>query len=58
MNGVAAIDYDKFPESTWLSLLAASYKLTLELFRDPAIQSEYKVWLVERRAKEQRKELQ
>lgn len=47
---MAAIDYDAYPESTWQSLLAASYKLTLELFKDPAIQAEFEVWLAKRNA--------
>ena len=50
---MAAIDYAKFPESTWQSLLAASYKLTLELFKDPAVQAEYEVWLAKRKAAQQ-----
>lgn len=47
---MAAIDHAKFPESTWQSLLAASYRLTLELFKDPAVQAEYEVWLEKRKA--------
>ena len=47
---MAAIDYAKFPESTWQSLLAASYKLTLRLFEDPAVRAEYEVWLAKRKA--------
>ena len=47
---MAAIDYAKFPESTWQSLLAASYKLTLELFKDPAVRAEYEVWREKRKA--------
>ena len=48
---MAAINYDAFPESTWLRLLSASYKLTLELFKDPAVQTEYEIWLENRKAK-------
>lgn len=42
------MDLDKFPESTWMSLMAASYKLALELFEDPAIEAEYQIWLAKR----------
>ena len=49
---MAAIDYDKFPESTRQSLLRASYNLMLELFKDPQVQKEYEIWLAERKAKE------
>lgn len=53
---MAAIDYDSFPESTWQRLLAASYKLTLDVFKDPKVQAEYEIWLAERRARERQKE--
>ncbi len=47
---MAALDYDAFPESARQSLLAVIYKMTLELFQDPAIQAEYEVWLAKRNA--------
>ena len=50
---MAAIDYAGYPESTWQSLLAASYKLTLELFQDPAVRAEYEVWRAKRKAAQQ-----
>ena len=53
---MAAIDYDKFPESVRQSLLAAIYRMTLELFQDPAIQAEYENWLAERRARQLQKD--
>lgn len=53
---MAAIDYDRVPESVRQRVLAATYKLAKELFKDPQAQKEYEVWLAERRAKEQKKE--
>jgi len=50
---MAAIDYASYPESTWQSLLAASYKLTLELFQDPAVRAEYEEWRAKRKAAQQ-----
>lgn len=47
---MAAIDYAAFPEATRQSLLAASYRLTLELFKDPAVCAEYEEWRERRRA--------
>ena len=53
---MAAIDYDCIPESVRQRLLAATYKLAKELFKDPQVQKEYEIWLAERRAREQKKE--
>ena len=52
---MAKIDYDAFPESARQSLLAASYKLTLELFQDPSVCAEYETWRARREAAKQGK---
>lgn len=49
---MAAIDYDKIPESDWIRLGKASYNLARKLFEDPQVQKEYEIWLAERKAKE------
>ena len=41
---MAAIDYDRIPESVRQRLLAATYKLAKELFKDPQVQKEYEIW--------------
>ena len=51
---MAAIDYASIPESTRQSLLAATYKLTQEYFKDPAVQAKYEIWLAKRHAKDKR----
>ena len=53
---MATIHYDNIPESARQRLLRASYKLTLELFKNPKVQKEYEEWLAERKAKLQQKE--
>ena len=50
---MAAIDYASIPESTRQSLLAATYKLAQEHFKDPAVQARYEIWLEKRKAAQQ-----
>ena len=50
---MAAIDYAGIPESTRQSLLAATYKMAQEIFKDPEVQAEYEQWLAKRKAARQ-----
>ncbi len=47
---MAAIDYASIPDTTRQRLVAASYKLAQEMFRDPAVRAEYQEWLAKRKA--------
>lgn len=50
---MAAIDYASIPESTRQSLLAATYKMAQQMFRDPEVRAEYDAWLAKRNATQQ-----
>lgn len=47
---MAAIDYNAIPESTRQSLLAATYKMAQQMFKDPEVRAEYEEWLAKRKA--------
>ena len=47
---MAAINYDAIPETARQDLLAVIYKMTVELFKDPATQADYEEWLAKREA--------
>lgn len=47
---MAAINYDAIPETARQDLLAVIYKMTVELFKDPATQADYEEWLARREA--------
>ena len=47
------IDYESIPESTRQRLLAATYKMAQEMFRDPKVVEEYEIW---HRQREERKQ--
>lgn len=49
---MAAIDYASIPESTRQSLLAATYKMAIQMFQDPEVVKEYEIW---RRQREEQK---
>ena len=49
---MAAIDYACIPETTRQSLLAATYKMAQQMFRDPEVRAEYEEWLAKRKAAE------
>jgi hypothetical protein len=49
---VAAIDYSSIPESTRQSLLAVTYKMAVDMFKNPAVEVEYQEWLAKRRTAE------
>ena len=49
---MAAIDYASIPKSTWQSLLAATYKMAQQMFKDPEVRAEYEEWLAKRTAAE------
>lgn len=47
---MAAIDYASIPETTRQSILAATYKMTAELLKDPAMRAECEEWKRKRKA--------
>ena len=49
---MAAIDCAGIPESARQSLLAATYTMAQQMFRDPEVQAEYQQWLAKRKAAE------
>lgn len=50
---MTSFSYDEIPESVRQSILAATYKMAQEIFRDPEVVKEYENWL---RWKEKRKQ--
>lgn len=53
---MSVINYDALPESARQRLLAMFYKMTIELFEDPAIWVEYEEWLAKRKEAKKEKE--
>lgn len=53
---MAAIDYASIPESARQSLLAATYKMAIQMFQDPEVVKEYEIWRRQREEQKQDKE--
>lgn len=47
---MADIEYSEISETTRQDLLAATYKLAVKAFQDPAVRARYELWRKEREA--------